>query len=41
MATNPRVAIAGVGEARGGRATGKTTVQLYAEAFLACWPIAR
>ena len=34
MATNPRVAIAGVGEARGGRATGKTTVQLYAEAFL-------
>ena len=33
MSPIPQVAIVGVGEAVGGRATGKTTIQLYAEAF--------
>lgn len=33
MPSKPQVAIVGVGEAMGGRATGKTTIQLYAEAF--------
>ena len=33
MAASPNAAIVGVGEARGGRATGKATVHLYAEAF--------
>jgi acetyl-CoA acetyltransferase len=33
MSPNPKVAVVGVGEAIGGRATGKTTIQLYAEAF--------
>ena len=33
MPSKPQVAIVGVGEGMGGRATGKTTIQLYAEAF--------